>query len=139
MGSLAGAVIFLADDDADSLDLLSYLIDKEGATVRSATSYEALEILLTCTPDVLLLGLALPEVDGFELLARIRGITRLHRVPAVAVTAHAYARDRARCLEAGFAEHVPKPYEPERVLRLIADLLATKGAATSVVPGSGRS
>jgi CheY-like chemotaxis protein len=56
------------------------------------------------SPDVLLLVISMPDMDGFELLAMIRGVSRLREIPAIAVTAHAYAADRNRCLEAGFAE-----------------------------------
>jgi CheY-like chemotaxis protein len=127
---LAGMTLLLADDDPDSLEVLTYLIRQEGGTVRTADSArEALEVLLTWTPDVLLLDIAMPEIDGFALLATIRGVERLRDVPAVAVTAHAYERDRERCIEAGFAEHVPKPYDAERLLGLIADLAAKKLAA----------
>ncbi len=56
----------------------------------------------------------------------VTGQTYSRAIPALAVTAHAYERDRVRCLEAGFAEHVPKPYELERLLGLIAELAAAK-------------
>ena len=125
--NLAGTTVLLADDDPDSAEVLAYLIGEHGGTVRSVgTAREALEVLLTCTPDVLLLDIAMPEIDGFELLATIRSIGRLREIPAIAVTAHAYERDRVRCLEAGFAEHVAKPFEAERLLGLIAELAASK-------------
>ena len=68
----------------------------------------------------------MPDIDGFELLATIAASGACARSPQLAVTAHAYERDRVRCLEAGFAEHVPKPYEAERLLGLIAELAAAK-------------
>ena len=124
MSSLDGILILAADNDPDHLEILLYLISQEGGTLKSASSgREALELLLTCTPDVLVLDISMPDMDGYELLATIRGIERLRHIPAVAVTALAYASDRERCLEAGFVEHVIKPYEPFGLIQLLSRLV----------------
>jgi CheY-like chemotaxis protein len=124
--ALNGTAVLAADDDADSLEVLQYLIGQEGGTVRAASSAkEALEVLLTWTPDVLLLDISMPDMDGYQLLAMIRGMARLRDVPAVAVTAHAYDRDKRRCAEAGFVRHLAKPYEAADLLDMVAEL-ATK-------------
>ena len=127
MTSLGKTEILVVDDDPDSLEFLEYLISKEGAVVTKAkNAREALELLLTWTPDVLLLDLAMPEVDGYELLTTIRGIEHLREVPAVAVTALAFERDKERSANAGFAAHVSKPYEIEALIDLIRGLVANK-------------
>jgi CheY-like chemotaxis protein len=82
--------------------------------------------LLTWTPDVLLLDIAMPEMDGCELLTTIRGIERLREVPAVAVTARAFERDKERSANAGFAAHVSKPYQIEALVDVIGGLVAKK-------------
>ena len=111
-GALDGAQVLVADDDEDSLEVLAFIVSQEGATVRTANNATGvLELLLTWTPDLLLLDISMPVMDGFELLSSIRGTARLGEIPAVAVTAHAYEVDRRRCLDAGFAEHVGKPYD----------------------------
>ncbi len=121
--TLKGTAVFVADDDADNLDGLEFLIADEGATVRTAGSArEALNVLRTWTPDVILLDVSLPDMDGCELLATIRREPTLREVPAVAVTGHALARDRRRCREAGFAEHMTKPLDLDALIRLIARL-----------------
>jgi CheY-like chemotaxis protein len=121
--ALHGAAFLVADDDADNLEILHYLIGQEGGKVRSAASArEALELLLTWTPDVLVLDISMPDMDGYELLSAIRGVTRLREVPAVAVTAHAYERDRDRCIQAGFVQHLPKPYDPVTLIEVLAGL-----------------
>jgi CheY-like chemotaxis protein len=130
MAALHGTAILVADDDADSREVLEYIVHQAGGTVRSAaTANEALEVLLTWTPDVLLLDISMPTMDGFELLETIRGVSRLREIPAVAVTAHAYAADRQRCIEAGFAEHVSKPYDGDALLDLVARLAPKKASA----------
>ena len=127
MTSIGETQILVADDDQDSLEALEYLLSKEGAIVKKAkNARKALELLLTWTPDVLLLDLAMPEVDGYELLTTIRGIGRLREVPAVAVTALAFERDKERSAKAGFAAHVSKPYEIKALVDLIGGLVAKK-------------
>jgi CheY-like chemotaxis protein len=123
MVALHGTAVLVADDDADARELLEFLLREAGGTVRVAsTANEALDILVEWTPNVLLLDLAMPETDGYSLLSRIRGEARLRAIPAVAVTAKAYPTDRARCIDAGFAEHVTKPYDGEALLDLVARL-----------------
>jgi CheY-like chemotaxis protein len=125
MTSIGETAILVVDDDRDSVDALEYLISQQGAIVKKAkNAREALELLRTWTPDVLLLDIAMPEVDGYELLTTIRGIERLREVPAVAVTALAFERDRERSAQAGFAAHVSKPYEIEVLVDLIGTLAA---------------
>ena len=128
MGSaLAGTVVLVADDHSDRLEILTYLVSAEGGIVRSArTAREVLELLLTLTPDLMLLDISMPDIDGYELLATIRGIDRLRDVPAVAVTAHAYQDDKRRCAEAGFAEHIGKPYDPGALMDVVARLVVPK-------------
>jgi CheY-like chemotaxis protein len=75
-------------------------------------------------PDVMLLDLSMPRMDGYELLAPIRTSTRLRHIPAVAVTAHAFAADKKRCFVAGFADHITKPVEMPILIAVIRSLLA---------------
>jgi CheY-like chemotaxis protein len=120
---LTGTTVLVAEDNVDDREILEYVLGQKGGTVRSAkTAREALEVLLTWTPDVLLLDISMPDMDGFELLSTIRGVARLRQVPAVAVTAHAYERDKRRCLDAGFVEHLPKPYDADVLVDLVARL-----------------
>ena len=121
--ALNGTAILMADDDAEVLEVLEDLIADEGATVRSATSARgALEVLRTWTPDVLLLDLSMPDMDGCELLMLIHRQADLREVPAVAVTGYDDARDRKRCTQAGFAGHITKPFFVETLVNLIATL-----------------
>jgi CheY-like chemotaxis protein len=125
--TLEGTSVLLVDDDEDTLEILSFLIGQQGGTVRSAANAkDALEKLAAWTPDVILLDISMPGVDGYDLLASIKKIARLADTPAVALTAHAFSEDRRRCIEAGFAVHVSKPYHADAVLGLV-ELLAKRG------------
>jgi CheY-like chemotaxis protein len=115
--------ILVVDDDHDSRELLEYFATQEGAVVRKATNArEAMELLLTWTPDVLLLDISMPDMDGYELLETVRGVKRLRGIPAVAVTAHAFERDKERSTEAGFAVHVSKPYDIAALVEILGNL-----------------
>jgi CheY-like chemotaxis protein len=128
--ALNGTAILMADDDAELLAVLEGLIADEGATVRSATSArEALEVLRTWTPDVILLDISMPDMDGCELLMLIHRQADLRAVPAVAVTGYDDARDRRRCTQAGFAGHITKPFYAETLVKLIATLAPTPSHA----------
>jgi CheY-like chemotaxis protein len=130
VGPLSGTGVLVADNDADSLDVIEFVIASQGATVRSATSArEALEILRTWRPDVMLLDIAMPEMDGYDLLTAIRREPSLRGIPAVAVTGHAYARDKQRAEAVGFARHITKPVDIDTLIGVIAELVPVKLAA----------
>jgi CheY-like chemotaxis protein len=114
----------MADDDPESLEVLQEIVVYEGATVRTAIdATEVLEILQRWTPDVLLIDIGMPVVNGFELLKRIRGTPGGVSIPAVAISGYAYERDKQLCIEAGFARHMSKPFDVDELIQLIASLV----------------
>jgi CheY-like chemotaxis protein len=120
---LSGMSLVVADDHVDSAELLQLLLASNGADVRIVhTGDAALDLLKTFRPDVLLLDISLPDMDGYELLEGIRRIEGMERVPAVAVTGHASERDRSKAARAGFAVHAVKPIDTEALVHLVADL-----------------
>jgi CheY-like chemotaxis protein len=128
--ALNGTGVLLADDDPESLDVLQELVIHEGATVRTAIdATEVLEILQTWTPDVLLIDIGMPVVNGFELLKRIRGTPGGVTIPAVAISGYAYERDKQLCIEAGFAGYLSKPFDVDTLIQLIASLVPHPHAA----------
>ena len=121
--ALTGTSLLMVDDDPDGLALLEFVVELAGATVRSATNArDALETLTSFKPDVMLLDISLPEMDGYDLLKAIRRDPAMRNVPALAVTAHAYERDKQRATEAGFSLHVSKPFDAEALVYLVASL-----------------
>jgi CheY-like chemotaxis protein len=118
--TLEGTAVLVADDDPDNLQILGFIISAEGATVRTARNgHEALDLLGNWTPDVLLLDIEMPDMDGYELLSVIRGRADLHDVPAVAVTALGFRRDKDRAFAAGFEAHITKPFDGRALLDLV--------------------
>ena len=134
---LEGVSVLAADDDPDSLELVADVMSDEGATVRTAQgAREALGILHEWKPDVLLLDISMPYMDGYELLSAIRSLTDSDNVPAVAVTGHAYQSDKDRALAVGFEAHLSKPFELTALIETVRRL-ASRPAPTTADPGTG--
>ena len=128
--ALTGTSILLVDDDADLVELLDYVLVEEGANVRTATTArEALKVVRTSTPDVMLLDIAMPEIDGYELLTVIRRDPALSKVPALAVTGYTGEREKDRSRAAGFAKHLTKPFDIATLVNLIATLAPSPSRA----------
>ena len=117
--------VLLVDDDPDTLQFLSVMLGESKAVVETASSVaEALAILEWYRPQVLVSDLAMPNEDGFSLVAKIRALKCLNgnEIPAVALTSYVRVEDRARALAAGFNMFVPKPIEPVELITAIASL-----------------
>jgi len=118
---LTGLTVLVVDDEPDANDLTMAMLQHYGATVRTATSVlQAFEILETDRIDILVSDLGMPEMNGYDLIKKVRheGI----QIPAVAVTAHAMSEDRLRALAAGYQVHVAKPVNSEELAIVVASL-----------------
>ena len=123
---LKGARILLVDDDVDGLQPLQILLKTQKADVECAySSAEALEILGRRRFDLLISDIGMPEMDGFELLNKVREITESENyfLPAVALTAYASMQDRERALEAGFQHHLAKPIDFDHFILTVKNLI----------------
>jgi CheY-like chemotaxis protein len=109
-------LVAVIEDNADNRLLLDAMLGDRFELDEYATGGEALAAMPTRLPDLVLLDVSLPGMDGLEVLARMRDDAALCDVPVIVVTAHAMAGDRERYLAAGFDGYVPKPIVDERVL-----------------------
>jgi PAS domain S-box-containing protein len=124
--SLAGVQVLLVDDDRDSLQILTIMLTTCGAQVQTAASAaEALEVLQSYKPDVVVSDLAMPDEDGYSLIGKIRDLEAHSgkQTPTVALSAYARMKDRARALSAGFNLFMSKPAEPNELIPAIASLI----------------
>ena len=122
---LAGLKVLVVDDEDDARDWVAALLDHCKAIVLTASSAgQALELLRTHHPDVLVSDIGMPGEDGYGLIKKVRALTPADggRVPAIALTAYARMEDRTRAMVAGFNMHVAKPIEPAELLITIANL-----------------
>ena len=125
LGDLRGVHVVAVDDDADAVTLVAELLEAAGARVSTAASAEdALRMMETEPPHVLVTDLGMPHVDGFQLIERIRGHHNplVRRVAAAALTAYARSEDRVKALRAGFQIHLAKPIDPTELVTAVAAL-----------------
>ena len=110
------AKIAVVEDNPDNRFPVQALLEDSYQLSQYETGVEAVEGLADDPPDLVLLDISLPEMDGTEVLAWIRQQPDLRDIPVVALTAHALAGDREKYLAAGFNEYVTKPILDEDVL-----------------------
>ena len=108
--------VAVVEDNADNRLLLQAILDGMYEVVEYENGVDALAGLTACLPDLVLLDISLPGMDGNEILARIRADEHLKRLPVIALTAHAMAGDREKYLTAGFNDYITKPIVDEQVL-----------------------
>ncbi|OKH41607.1 hypothetical protein NIES2101_34005 [Calothrix sp. HK-06] len=121
--------ILIVDDEADMRELVLTILEQYGAQVRvAASAAEVLAQLDIFQPNLLISDIGMPNTDGYMLIRQIRD--RLPEqgglIPAIALTAYAKEYDQQQALEAGFQQHVPKPVEPEELVKAISKLLRTQ-------------
>jgi two-component system, cell cycle response regulator DivK len=108
--------VAVVEDNPDNRMLVQALLEDRYHLSEYETGVEAVEGLPHDIPDLILLDISLPEMDGTEVLQWIRGHDGLKDVPVIALTAHAMAGDREKYLSIGFDEYVTKPIVDEDVL-----------------------
>ncbi|HEU5162566.1 MAG TPA: response regulator, partial [Thermoanaerobaculia bacterium] len=121
--SLAGRSLVVVDDEQDTCLMIAAMLRQFGAEVRTASNAaDAISLLRAFRPHALVSDLAMPEVDGFALAARIRedGDADL---PLLALTAYGRPEDRERALKAGFTSYLRKPVDPDALVESIRQLL----------------
>ncbi|RZL01756.1 MAG: response regulator [Rubrivivax sp.] len=116
--------ILVVEDNEDGLETLMMLLEAEGHEVRGAGSgAKALEIVASWQPQVVLLDLGLPRMDGYEVAARLRAVPGLGQARLVALTGWGAQKDREKTAAAGFDAHLVKPIDPEVLLRSLDEFL----------------
>lgn len=134
-----GARILVAEDNQASLALMTYLLRAYGHEVSVAgDGEEALRAVAGTVPDMILMDIHMPKMDGFETVRLMRRDTRLARIPIIAVTAYAMVGDRERVLAGGFDGYLPKPIVPQTFADDINYFLARRvgGAAAPRATGA---
>jgi CheY-like chemotaxis protein len=125
--SLSGCRVLVVDDEVDSRAFACAALGMAGAeTIECATVEQAIAATISRMPDVVVSDIAMPDEDGFALIARLRDLPPEQGglTPCVALTAHAREDDVARCLAAGFQCHLAKPLESGELVRCVARVRA---------------
>ena len=124
--NLDGIGILLVEDNADTRDLIAFVLEQSGAkTIAVASARKALETLNHFQPDILLSDIGMPEMDGYRLMRQIRALPpeRGGNIKAIALTAFAAEIDYQQAMSAGFQEHISKPIMPDKLIMTISSLL----------------
>ena len=123
--SLDGLRVLLVDDELETREIISTVVRRTGAEVKSCTSArEALNELVEWRPDVILSDIAMPDEDGYSFINRVRSLPQNEggNTPAAALTAYARDEDRRQALAAGYQMHIAKPIGAGQLVHMIAKL-----------------
>ena len=122
------AKLLLVEDNEMNRDMLSRRLVRRGYEVAIAIDgAQGVEMARTETPDLVLMDLSLPVIDGWEATRLIKASRKTRHLPVIGLTAHAMAGDREKALEAGCDDYDTKPIEFERLLKKVEALLQAKG------------
>jgi len=120
-------IILLVEDDPDGNLLISYILTHRGYDVRSAASAEdALEMLKTIIPDIIIADISLPKMDGKELIKRIRLEEKFSNICAIAVTAFVTLDNKYEILNCGFDDFIKKPVQVPKFVDEIEEIYLRK-------------
>lgn len=123
--------ILLVEDNEMNRDMLSRRLERKGHQIIIAVNGEqGVNIAQREIPDLILMDMSLPVLDGWTATRQLKSIPETQAIPVIALTAHAMAGDREKCLEAGCDDYDTKPVEFARLLDKIQTLLARKEAVT---------
>jgi two-component system, cell cycle response regulator DivK len=120
--------ILVVEDHEDNRQILRDLLASAGyEMVEATTGTEGVAMAETHRPDLILMDIQLPEVDGYEATRRIRANPTLTSTPIIAVTSYAMSGDDIKAQEAGCSAYVTKPFSPRQLLAKIREYLPTVG------------
>lgn len=134
-GALRSKFILVVDDSHESTEMLGKLLEIEGAFVDLARSgAEALRIADKKRFDLIISDISMPEMDGYQLLNELRKLPQMEKVPAVALTGYGRSSDVERAHAVGFARHLVKPVDIDKLLVIVRQLTEENGASTPEKP-----
>lgn len=120
-----GARILIVDDNPTNLRLAAEVLELEGyATLKAEDAEQALAMLQSDMPDLILMDIALPGMDGLSLTRKLKADARLRHVPVIALTAFAMKGDDQKAFDAGCAAYITKPIDTRRLPQQVAEVLA---------------
>jgi two-component system, cell cycle response regulator DivK len=128
-----GNRILVVEDTDDNRRILRDVLTNAGFEVVEATDGEkGIAAAAECRPDLILMDIQMPVIDGYEASRRIKANAELRHIPIIAITSFALAGDEEKTAAAGCDGYVPKPCSPRQVLAMVREFLAEKR-----VPASG--
>jgi two-component system CheB/CheR fusion protein len=134
----AGTTVVVVEDNADSREMLCTMLTHTGLSCYGAADgWAALRLIDEVSPEIVLLDVGLPGMDGLEVARRVRANPRHRGVRLIALTGYGQASDRQATREAGFDYHLVKPVQPEELLAVLAHLRTSSTSPNAVLPSNG--
>jgi two-component system cell cycle response regulator DivK len=121
--------IMIVEDDASLVDVLLNLLELvlgQQEIIVARDGYSALEKAYACDPELILMDLSLPKMNGWEVTRTLKSQVRFQHVPILAMTAHAMIGDRDKALEAGCNDYYPKPFEVDEFVHFMRPYLSNR-------------
>ncbi len=122
--------VVLVEDNPDNMDLVTDMLDDRFTLIPFSSALDLLDYLKTpdaTQPDLFVLDISLPQMDGITLMRKLREMDRFRSSPMLALTAHAMVDDRRHLLDAGFDEYLSKPIvDDEELIEKIETLIALR-------------
>jgi DNA-binding response OmpR family regulator len=120
-------VVLAADDDEDILELVAFRLERSGYTVlRAKDGEEALRLALEAKPDLAVLDVMMPKLDGYELTRRLRADDATSRMPIILLTARAQDADVQAGFDAGADDYLRKPFSPQELRARVQAILGRR-------------
>ena len=127
--------VLLVEDNLDNRDMMQFLLERAGYVVSTAnTGLEALSTAHREKPDIILMDLSMPEMDGWTAAKEIKKDPVLANVPLIAVTAHTLPGDRRKALDSGFDSYISKPINVRMFDVMVAEVLKEKSKKAEDTP-----
>ena len=121
------STILYVEDNPDNRMLVRRILTAENYKLLEATNaVQAINLLETTTPDLILMDINMPDMDGYTLTTRIRSMPGLERIPILALTANVMRGDKEKTLEAGCDGYIQKPLDVDQLVREIEKFLARR-------------
>ena len=115
--------VLIIEDTEDNMELISFVMEKNGyQTLKAETGEHGVAMIIQERPDFVIFDIQLPDIDGYEVLKRIRN-SEARDIPIIAMTSFAMTGDKERLLEAGCNGYIEKPIDPRRVNSQIKKML----------------
>lgn len=125
---ISSTIVLYVEDHPDNRMLVRRILQAEGYSVLEAgNAEEALDVVQTQIPDLILMDINMPDIDGYTLTSRLKAIPQMQHVPIIALTANVMKGDKERSLEAGCDGYIQKPIDVDSLPTQIARFLAIRG------------
>lgn len=118
------STVLVVEDNENNMELITFILEKAGyKTLRAYSGNDGYELAITQNPDFIILDIQLPDIDGLEVINKIRNHSAGKDIPAIAMTSYAMSGDREKLLLAGCNAYIEKPIDPDRVIEQIEKVL----------------